>query len=888
MPGRPELIVPVTLPLPAGSDRAAALERGATLGRYVVIEKLGSGGMGEVYAAFDSVLDRKVGLKVLRDEGEHRRALLLREAHAMAKLSHPNVVAVFDAGVVGGRLFIAMELVQGRTLREWQAAARPGPREVLRVYVEAGRGLAAAHAAGIVHRDFKPSNVLLSDDGHVKVTDFGVARSLDEPQSDAPASPPGSEAGIVGTPGFMAPEQRRGLAVDERGDQFSFCVALYEALHGRKPEGTVARTGSVPAHVRRALARGLSPERDARFPTMESLLDELVRDPARRRRRWLGAATATAAVAGVVVWGQHEMAARRAQLCTGAELEANDTWNDDTRHRAEQALLATGVPYAGDTWRRTREQIDAYMARWAAMHKRTCEATRVRGEQSEPVMGLRMACLERRREEVGALAHVLATADREVASKAVQAAMELTSLDSCHGITALTDIQPEPTDPQRRAELASVRKDLSEVKANVDAGRASVVRGQIAPLVERTRAIDYPPALAEALLLSATAKAESGNWADAAEDARDAVLASESGRDDGQKAMAEIAIVHWLTETGRVDEAARWSDLAEATLHRTGDDGEQKAEWLDASGWLLYRQGKIAAAAERLRAGVDTAHRASSTPQRIAKVERALADAEAALGHADEAQRLVDESDRTLIDAFGVDHPSRIPVLVNRSVIAARANRRQDELSYARQAIELAERVAPDHPALGVAQLDACDALLRLRDYGSALSHCTEAVESNRRVYGSAATYVAYADTTTGDVLVGLGRDDEAATYYGEAVAIHEKSGTQGDSDYADALRGLATARMGAGKTTEARELLERALAAAPQSASASPEDAAITASIEYALAQAMWQSGARTARARDLARRAEEAYRSAGNEDDARRVGRWLGERLGSTTPVP
>jgi serine/threonine protein kinase len=326
------------------------LERGATFDRYTVLEMLGRGGMGEVYAVYDSKLDRKVALKVLRHTKEDYALRLAREAQAMARLSHPSVVAVFDTGSVDGRMFVAMEFVQGQTLRAWQRAKLRPWAEILRMYIHAGRGLAAAHAAGLVHRDFKPDNVLVSEARVVKVTDFGLARAVTSattpwtPSGNAVSSPsykatsspvvdvplnasspalpeslpaltsPVTESGeLLGTPGYMAPEQYLQEEIDERTDQVAFCVALYEALYGQKPfpsgvtESVQAmladlvkappKGSKVPAHVHRALLRGLASNKSDRHPRMLALLEELSRDPAKRRRQMTGAVAAVVAMA---------------------------------------------------------------------------------------------------------------------------------------------------------------------------------------------------------------------------------------------------------------------------------------------------------------------------------------------------------------------------------------------------------------------------------------------------------------------------------------------------------------------------------------------------------------------------------------------------------------
>jgi hypothetical protein len=302
----------------------AALAPGEVLGRYQVARLLGAGGMGAVYAARDTQLERQVALKVIhpaRLEGlpeAEARGRVLREAQAMARLSHPNVVAVFDIGEQAERVWMAMELSDGVTLDRWLAAGGHSPREVLRVFAEAGAGLAAAHRAGIVHRDFKPQNVLVDQAGRVRVTDFGLAREGWEGTGVVAA---GELAGLseltrtgvlVGTPSYMAPEQFLGRA-DVRSDQFAFCVALYEALAGRRPFGgetLVAlrqaiergqlgdRPRGVPRRVWPVLVRGLSSDPAARFESLEAVLASLRGGPS---RRWLLAGAAACAVLVLVL-----------------------------------------------------------------------------------------------------------------------------------------------------------------------------------------------------------------------------------------------------------------------------------------------------------------------------------------------------------------------------------------------------------------------------------------------------------------------------------------------------------------------------------------------------------------------------------------------------------
>jgi serine/threonine protein kinase len=270
-------------------QKMRVLAPGIEVGRFRVLERVGEGAVGVVYAAHDPKLDRKVALKLMPSDREES---LAREARAMARLAHPNVVAVYDVGRFEDRVFIAMEFVRGATLRAWLGAEKRSEAAILRAFLEAGRGLAAAHAAGLAHRDFKPENVLVGEDGRVRVGDFGLARAVDAVTTPA------------GTPAYMAPEQRGGHAADTRSDQYSFCVALHEALTGALPPAPGA---PVPARIRKILARGLA-RPEERYASM----DELLADLSRRPRRALGVAAAALALgcaALVYAKGWHARAA---------------------------------------------------------------------------------------------------------------------------------------------------------------------------------------------------------------------------------------------------------------------------------------------------------------------------------------------------------------------------------------------------------------------------------------------------------------------------------------------------------------------------------------------------------------------------------------------------
>lgn len=292
---------------PAGGAHARREDGAPTLGRFLLLRKLGEGGMGEVFSAYDEQLDRRVAIKLLHAAyaSEETQKRMLREAQALARLSHPNVVTVHEVGEVDGDVFVVMEHIEGKNLREWQEEAPRSAEEVLDAYRMAGRGLAAVHAAGMVHRDFKPANAMIGGDGRVRILDFGLAHARGSapadsgapaPTSGALASPLTAEGSIVGTPAYMSPEQFFGDPLDARSDQFSFCVALYEALYQRSPFAAKRPGGPVipalggeptpappradlPARVPEALARGLSRDPAGRFETMDALLAELDEEP---------------------------------------------------------------------------------------------------------------------------------------------------------------------------------------------------------------------------------------------------------------------------------------------------------------------------------------------------------------------------------------------------------------------------------------------------------------------------------------------------------------------------------------------------------------------------------------------------------------------------------
>ncbi|MGI5865700.1 MAG: serine/threonine-protein kinase, partial [Myxococcales bacterium] len=462
------------------------------LGRYVVLDLLNAGGMGVVYAAYDPQLDRKVALKLLRPESlgaetlEQAQARLLREAQAMASLSHPNVVPVFDVGTVGRQVFVAMELIDGGTLTDWLTAERRGWREVVEMFLQAGRGLAAAHAAGIVHRDFKPDNVLIGRDGRARVSDFGLARpaASDLARATGDRGAGAHESSLAGTPAYMAPEQFEGRGVSARSDQFSFCVALWEALYGRRPfAGQTAEQlaesvlsgatpspppgSNVPGWLQRALLRGLSRRPEDRFPFIDGLLDELSRSSVggRRRRRLAAAAVALsiALAAAFIQLGRH-----LAQRCGGVGAEIGGVWSSARREALRKAFADANVPYSSGSLRTIEAALDRFAAAWSQRRRAACEAG-----SEEP----QLRCLRRQLVDLRALLQRLESGDRAAIESGAAAASRLAFESACVGSLGLGAEEPlEVLEALARTEAALLTGATGDALALAKKGRELAAR----------------------------------------------------------------------------------------------------------------------------------------------------------------------------------------------------------------------------------------------------------------------------------------------------------------------------------------------------------------------------------------------------------------------------
>ncbi|HEY8377327.1 MAG TPA: serine/threonine-protein kinase, partial [Nannocystis sp.] len=425
---------------------SAAARVGHQIGRYRLLRVLGQGGAGVVHTAYDQVLDRVVALKTVRTDRSTSTDVgrFIREAKALARLSHPNIVHIYDVTFSGGQVFLAMEYIRGRTLRQYFAEAGSLPyTRVVELFLAAGQGLAAVHRAGLVHRDFKPDNVMVGDDGIVRVLDFGLVRdALSDPSYKTGKRPVTAvdltaTGALLGTPAYMAPEQHNGGAADVRSDVFAFCASLYEALYGVRPfvaddyealrqamlAGDVRPPpqARVPAWLRDIALRGLRPDPAERWPSMEPLLAALAADPDARRRRVLRALGLVVAIAGLTLFGtlgvlqlRRAWTLRQIEALAVAHLAAVEA--DPDPERAEAAFAAFvddpahhGTRALAQAWQRRGDRRRAAGRRedaLAAYARAYAEAT-TREDATEAL--LRIAQLQREGWDTVAFSQVVAT-----------------------------------------------------------------------------------------------------------------------------------------------------------------------------------------------------------------------------------------------------------------------------------------------------------------------------------------------------------------------------------------------------------------------------------------------------------------------------------------------
>jgi hypothetical protein len=586
------------LPAVAPSSSPGAGGSDDTIDRYLLGAELGRGAMGVVYTARDPELDREVAVKVLRPSASAAR--LKREAQALARLAHPNVVRVYDVGEHGGRSFVAMELVRGSNLRQWLRTAR-GVDAILAVLRQAGEGLAAAHRAGLVHRDVKPDNVFVADDGGVLVGDFGLARSTDALADDEPpdgaastmpmglASAPLTATGaVIGTPAYMAPEQNAGEAT-AASDQYAFCVMAWEALYGQRPisgaslaelharasAGTITPPPAgkdVPPRVERAMRRGLSPSPLARFSSMDALLAELV--PPVARRRWvvpavgLGAVAAAAAV--MLVGGGGDDA--RAAACRAAVGAIDADWTPE---------IATRVgDRAGVT---TRAALAHYVSRWRERRGALCDAGAAAAD-------VRAACLDLARVSFRQTVAGVVAASTSLQPDAI--VRVLPALDRCEVIGRPVTAPP----PAIAARVAALDQRITAIELGALGRVPQATRADVAALAAEARSLGFAPQILRVQLVDGIIAGLTGDDDGAIATFRAVMVAAEAQADDAMRARAGANLALVLARRRDPDTGATIT-AARAALARAGQDASIEILLLKAEAAYAFSREEYAAAA---------------------------------------------------------------------------------------------------------------------------------------------------------------------------------------------------------------------------------------------------------------------------------------------------
>jgi len=829
-----------TVPTAASDDDA---EMPSHLGRYTVLGRLGSGGMGVVLEALDPALDRKVAIKVLWPSvdtaSDASTARLEREAQAMARLAHPNVVTVFEVDRLDDRVYVAMELVKGATLRDWLAEEPRSWRQIVEIFIAAGRGLAAAHAAGLVHRDFKPDNVLIGADGRPRVSDFGlVAETAREPVDElAPITERALDltlrGSMVGTPAYMSPEQWSGEPLDARGDQFAFCVALWEALYGARPfpgttyselrAGVRAGTITVPAERRRVprwlaavLRRGLAVDREARWPDLSTLLDELARR-SRARRRWTVAAIAMAtaiasAATAVLVVDSHAAA----DPCASPTERVAVVWSP-VRATLLRARFASVDPQSGSI--RASKIVDALdtgARDWSAMHVEACRATRLEGRQSDTLLDRRMECLDRwlgqLGQTVGAIEH---PQDRATVDNAVHAASSLSPLSACADLHALAEAVPLPTNPVERTRAIALADRAEAIEVARRAGKLDGLLAKSRALSAEAKAFGHPPTVSLSLGAQARVELVVGERSAAEATLRELGQFAARAHDDHDAAYAWTQLVQVIgVDEGKRDEALALLPTATAAVLRAGEPTDLRVELLYEQATFLDYGGHPAEGLKLLEQArtLLEAPGAESLAPRLADVAFESGTAHAFVGDWDKAVASYRYAIERWRAAYGVDSPDEAFGWQNLGAVFQLDGRKEEALEAFRHAARIREARMGETPTLVFSLAGVGTMLNDLGRWEEALAVYDRALRIDRAQLPADSLEISTVLVGRGVSLGHLDRPDEARRGYDEVIALYTKVGGN-TYDLPAALHNRAELAARGGHCAEALPDYTRALA---------------------------------------------------------------------------
>ena len=884
------------------------------IGRFEVRGRLGAGAMGVVYSAYDAALGRMAAIKVLHDSNsdhEESRQRLVREAQAMARVRHPNLVAVHEVGIHEDQVFVAMQYVEGTTLTEWLVEHRPSWQEVVDLLTPAARGLAAIHEQGLVHRDFKPDNVLVDARGQVFVADFGLAGPVKQTTARrGAASEPDTllhetlttVGAVMGTPAYMAPEQWEGAPSDARSDQFSFCTVLFEALYGRRPftgktlvalaeataEGAIEEPSGaqrIPPWLRSVVRRGLAPRAADRFEGMAALLTALTAgETQRRRRRWgMAAAVAVAAVAGTVGY-QHMDKAQREAACVAEGDAIDEVWNDEARAGVTEGLVATQVPYAAAAADNVMPWIDKQADAWRATAAEACVSATVTHRWDAPRFDKARWCLEDRRLQLSARIEQLTHANAKTVNNAVNLVAGLARIESCVEEISLAGL-PEPPAPEVREAAGEVRRERARAMALMASGDYKAGLEAAQALRERAEALGSSYLIAAAYMTEARGLARTG----AHEAAKVAAVASLShavrsgGWDIAASATTLLTVVtgHLLSDPA---EGMLWAEVAGAAIARAGDPlGTREAHRLNELGGLLVMLGKFGEAKEAHQTALEL-RTAALGPEHldVGVSHNGLGVAYKGAGDFVAAKEHLERALAISTAALGANHPQVVAMTVNLGGLHRVMGEPERAKTLLLGALSISEATfGPEHQRVGQV-LNTLASTYLLTDqaeeaeaaYARALGVMLKALPPDHPNVGLSTAGRASAQAK-------LGRFEEARSGYQRAVKIFEGRFGGDHPNVAQGLDELAEVHVALGDYREALVAYERVrtIAAADK---ANPTELARS---EFALARTLWNApadaGGDRARARTLSEQALAGYTAAGTDKAkaAERVQAWLSE---------
>lgn len=839
--------------------------KGDQVGHFTVIEVIGRGGMGVVLLGYDARLHRRVAIKLITPRltsDPQTRARFLREARAIALVSHPNIVHVYEVGTHGPHLYMVMEHVEGKTLGEM---LREGPlpwREAVRILSAAGRGLQAAHAHGVIHRDFKPSNVLVGEDGRVRVADFGIAHTgADEPETPVEVQntldkilqhqPDLTGNRVLGTAPYMAPEQHRRESIDVRADQFAFCVSLFEAVSGTRPYGSGPRStlqlrkhGSppelpagvdAPSNVRRVLRVGLQSDRDDRFADMDALLAALGRDG---RPRWvLPALAGTVLCLAAVGLGMPD-----SPVVCGEAGDVADVWDDDARAKVQATFNGMDVSHASGTLLRVEVQLDRYADSWRAMAEESCEATHVHRRQSERVLDLRMQCLDRHRNALGSTVDLLAQADRAVAKNAARLVAELPPNAACGDVERLSARIPLPEEPKRRQAILDLQRELADIEVLVVGGQMETALERLEAASDIVDALDWPALQAEALLLQATANDTDPALQEAA--ARKAVTAASRAGDTSGEAKAWGELLFSVgVRGGRVEDARTLEVGLDAALARLDPDDHQHYNALATKGALANAAGDYGRAVALFEEAIIEADRVLGPHDpRTSSLRNNLGTVLLFEGKTDKAlvefETALDMVTRTL----GPKHPRAAEHQMNIAIVHLEDGRAEEAIDPLRTSIALfSEDEALNARRIAIARSNLAVALTDRGELSEAKTQAELSLEALGDIYPADHPHLAAPMHALGGIAAIIGDVEEAEAQYTRALEILDAAVGVDHPNRAQAFLSLAELRIDTGRGVEVIEALEHAL---ERLVDARGEDSRAVALAELLLVDARLDAG--------------------------------------------